>query len=224
MTFTTQLRVKELLRKRGWTTKVLAEKTGMSESYLTHIKNGTRRWNEDCLRKIAMAFQLSPVDLLECTQNENGIVEYNEDKDSDLEKLKLQLKIVPIVGKIPLQPSDYKNQSIQVETGYKDKFIPIFSLDHEKAIFCLHLQDDSLSPNFIKGDYLMFTPDVWTGSGDIAVVEYGHDSKVVIVKINYKDDFIVLESINHTSEPVALVRGKDKFRVIGKLTQRIQIL
>jgi len=34
----TALRVKELLREKGWTTKVLAEKTGMSESYLTHIK------------------------------------------------------------------------------------------------------------------------------------------------------------------------------------------
>ena len=30
----TQLRVKELLREKGWTTKILAEKTGMSESYL----------------------------------------------------------------------------------------------------------------------------------------------------------------------------------------------
>ena len=47
----TELRVKELLRERGWTTKVLAEKTGLSESYLTHIKNGTRRWNEDALKK-----------------------------------------------------------------------------------------------------------------------------------------------------------------------------
>ena len=28
----TELRIKELLRERGWTTKVLSEKTGMSES------------------------------------------------------------------------------------------------------------------------------------------------------------------------------------------------
>jgi transcriptional regulator with XRE-family HTH domain len=59
----TELRVKELLRERGWTTKVLAEKTGMSESYLTHIKNGTRRWNEDALKKLANAFGTHPVDL-----------------------------------------------------------------------------------------------------------------------------------------------------------------
>ena len=63
MSRSTQLRVKELLREKGWTTKVLAEKTGMSESYLTHIKNGTRRWNEDCLKKLAGAFELTPTDL-----------------------------------------------------------------------------------------------------------------------------------------------------------------
>ena len=60
----TALRVKELLREKGWTTKVLAEKTGMSESYLTHIKNGTRRWNEDSLKKLANAFEITPIDLL----------------------------------------------------------------------------------------------------------------------------------------------------------------
>jgi len=59
----TALRVKELLREKGWTTKVLAEKTGMSESYLTHIKNGTRRWNEDSLRKLSGAFEINPIDL-----------------------------------------------------------------------------------------------------------------------------------------------------------------
>jgi len=59
----TTLRVKELLREKGWTTKILAEKTGMSESYLTHIKNGTRRWNEDSLRKLANAFEMSPIEL-----------------------------------------------------------------------------------------------------------------------------------------------------------------
>ena len=63
MSRSTELRVKELLREKGWTTKVLAEKTGMSESYLTHIKNGTRRWNEDSLRKLANAFEVSPIDL-----------------------------------------------------------------------------------------------------------------------------------------------------------------
>ena len=55
----TELRVKEVLREKGWTTKILAEKTGMSESYLTHIKNGTRRWNEDSLRKLAKHLKLA---------------------------------------------------------------------------------------------------------------------------------------------------------------------
>jgi transcriptional regulator with XRE-family HTH domain len=57
------LKVKALRQEKGLSYQQLAEKTGMSESYLTHIKNGTRRWNEDSLRKLAQAFEISPIDL-----------------------------------------------------------------------------------------------------------------------------------------------------------------
>ena len=109
----TELRVKELLRSCGWTTKVLAEKTGLSESYLTHIKNGTRRWNEDALKKLAAAFGVHPVDLFaqrrSRTDNVDSTVKVTESVSVDL-----QLKIVPVVGEIPTNPSPYNNQIYQV--------------------------------------------------------------------------------------------------------------
>ena len=84
----TELRVKELLREKGWTTKILAEKTGLSESYLTHIKNGTRRWNEDSLRKLAIAFEISPIDLFaqrrKRTDNIDSNVSMPEKSEVDL--------------------------------------------------------------------------------------------------------------------------------------------
>ena len=93
----TQLRVKELLREKGWTTKILAEKTGMSESYLTHIKNGTRRWNEDSLRKLSQAFEISPIDLFAEHRQRTDDIDKNVSmpEQSDLE---LQVKVVPVVG------------------------------------------------------------------------------------------------------------------------------
>src|SRR5580693_4714480 len=100
----TALRVKELLREKGWTTKILAEKTGMSESYLTHIKNGTRRWNEDSLRKLANAFEVSPIDLfVEHRQRTDNI-----DKNVSLPErsdVELRVQVVPVVGEIPFSPS-----------------------------------------------------------------------------------------------------------------------
>ncbi len=219
----TRLRVKELLRERRWTTKVLAEKTGMSESYLTHIKNGTRRWNEDALKKLAIAFELEPTDLFEQRRARTDNVDKNINISED-QKTDLKLKIVPTVGEIPSHPSEYNNQVTQVATGYKDQFVPVFGSD-DTSMFCLHISDNTMAPKFVKGDYLIISPEVWTRSGDVVAVEYGDDNPVKgIMQVNYMDDFIVLESVNHKKAPVALVRGKDSFRIIGKVIHRHQSL
>jgi hypothetical protein len=44
------------------------------------------------------------------------------------------------------------------------------------------------------------------------------------MKITYTEDFIVLETVNHKQPPIALVRGKDHFRVIGRVVTRVQKL
>ncbi|MFA6527152.1 MAG: S24 family peptidase [Candidatus Babeliales bacterium] len=224
MSTTTELRVKELLRERGWTTKVLAEKTGMSESYLTHIKNGTRRWNEDALKKLAHAFGAHPVDLFVQRKNRTDNVESSIKitESTEASTVDLQLKIVPIMGDIPSNPSPFNNQLMQVTTGYKDAFVPVFNTS-DSGIFCLCVESNSMAPHFVKGDYLIISPETWTRSGDIAAVEYGNDQMTkAVMQVTYMEDFIVLESVNHKSPPVALIRGKDNFRVIGKVIYRYQ--
>ena len=219
----TELRVKELLREKGWTTKVLAEKTGMSESYLTHIKNGTRRWNEDSLRKLANAFELSPLELFaqrrKRTDNIDNNVSLPETSD-----LSLKVQIVPVVGDVPSNPSPYNNQLMQITTGFKEVFVPVLNTT-DNAMFALSIDNNNLFPTFTKGDFLIISPEVWTRSGDIGAVEFGNDIPVkAIMRVTYTDDFIVLESVNHKEAPVALVRGKDHFRIIGRIVQRIQRL
>lgn len=219
----TALRVKELLREKGWTTKILAEKTGMSESYLTHIKNGTRRWNEDSLRKLANAFEISPIDLFaqrrQRTDNIDNNVSMPERSD-----IKLNVQVVPVVGEVPSNPSPYNNQLMQITTGYKDIFVPALNTN-DNSIFALCVENNLMAPTFVKGDCLIVSPEVWTRSGDIAAVEYGNDTPVkAIMQVTYTEDFIVLESVNHKQPPIALVRGKDHFRIIGRVIQRLQKL
>lgn len=217
----TELRVKELLREKGWTTKVLAEKTGMSESYLTHIKNGTRRWNEDSLRKLANAFEISPIDLFAQRRQRTDNIDSNVSmpEKSDVE---LKVQIVPVVGEIPSNPSPYNNQLAQLTTGHKDVFVPVLNTA-DSAMFSYHVDNNLMAPTFVKGDYLIVSPEIWTRSGDIAAVEYGNDTIVkAIMQVTYTEDFIVLESVNHKQAPVALVRGKDHFRIIGRVIQRHQ--
>lgn len=223
MATSTSLRVKELLRERGWTTKVLAEKTGLSESYLTHIKNGTRRWNEDSLRKLADAFGAHPIDMFSHKKSRTDDIEKTVGVSQDVD-VDLQLRIVPVVGEIPSDPSPYNNQVAQTTTGYKDVFVPVFNCVDD-SLFCYQVNGNSMAPNFIKGDYLIISPQEWTKSGDISAVEYGNDNHVrAIMQVTYMDDFIVLESVNHKQPPVALIKGKDHFRVIGKIIHRYQRL
>ncbi len=217
----TSLRVKELLREKGWTTKVLAEKTGMSESYLTHIKNGTRRWNEDSLRKLANAFEISPLDLFaerrKRTDNIDNNVSMPEQSDVDL-----KVQIIPVVGEIPSNPSPYNNQLMQTTTGYKDVFIPTLNTN-DAAMFALAIDNNNHAPSFIKGDFIIISPETWTRSSDIAAIEYGNETSIkTIAQVTFSEDFIVIESLSRKQAPIALVRGKDHFRIIGRVTQRIQ--
>lgn len=217
----TALRVKELLREKGWTTKILAEKTGMSESYLTHIKNGTRRWNEDSLKKLANAFEISPIDLFAQRRQRTDDIDNNVSmpEKSDVE---LKVQIVPVVGEIPSNPSPYNNQLMQITTGYKDVFVPVLNAS-DGAMFALCVANNLMAPTFVKGDYLIVSPEMWTRSGDVAAVEYGNDTSIkAVMQVTYTEDFIVLESVNHKTAPIALVRGKDQFRIIGRVIQRHQ--
>ena len=128
------------------------------------------------------------------------------------------------MGEIPSHPSEYNNQVTQVASGYKDIFVPVAGTD-DSSMFCLQVEDNAMGPKFVKGDYLIISPEVWTRSGDIVAVEYGNEStSKAIMQVNYMDDFIVLESVNHKKSPVALVRGKDNFRIIGKVIYRYQKL
>jgi phage repressor protein C with HTH and peptisase S24 domain len=221
MSRSTELRVKELLREKGWTTKVLAEKTGMSESYLTHIKNGTRRWNEDSLRKLANAFEVSPIDLFAQHRKRTDNIDSNVSlpEKSDVE---LKVQVVPVMGEIPSNPSPYNNQLMQITTGFKDVFVPMLN-NNDNSIFALNIESNSFAPLFHKGDILIISPETWTRSGDAAAVEYGNETPIkTIMRVTYTDDFIVLESVNQKIAPIALVRGKDHFRIIGRVIQRIQ--
>jgi SOS-response transcriptional repressor LexA len=223
----TRLKVKELLRERRWTTKVLAEKTGMSESYLTHIKNGTRRWNEDALKKLAGAFELKPTDLFECFASDALIpvsIQIPEEIKAQIANLNLKVKVVPVVGEIPSQPSAYNNQVAQIKTGYADQFVTVIGIEDD-SMFCLSVDDSSMAPNFVKGDLLIVSPSSWTSSGDLVAVEFGNENPIkAVMQINFADNITMLESINHKRPPVALVKGKDALRILGKVILRYQKL
>jgi len=111
---------------------------------------------------------------------------------------------------------------MQVTSGCKDMFVTALNRA-DSSMFAFLVNSNQLAPTFEKGDLLIVSPEVWTRSGDVAAIEYGNDVKLkAIMKITYTDDFIVLESVNFKQSPIALVRGKDHFRIIGRVIERHQ--
>ncbi len=224
----TRLRVKEMLRERRWTTKVLAEKTGLSESYLTHIKNATRRWNEDSLRKLAVAFEVDPIEIfahakdLGDTGGQPSVTPQTIQALQE-EHVDIKLKLVPVVGQIPSQPTQQNNRILQKETGCEGKFVAVTGYDND-AIFCLQVQDHSMIQRFSRGDLLVVVPGLWTSSGDIVALEYQEGTELVreIAKVSFNNEVIVVESISNKRSPHTLMRDKDQFRIIGKVVSRYQ--
>lgn len=221
----TNLRVKELLKEHGWTTKVLAEKTGMSESYLTHIKNSTRRWNEDSLKKIADAFGVEPISLLtsyKSTDFSNN-KDFKEIPSTDPTDILSKIKKIPMMGTIPSYPSDYNNHITQITSGYKEMFIPVFDEHLGDSAFCLVVENQIMSPRFVKGDYLIIVPGMPVASGDTVAVEFRTDKLYKqLANISFSENLIMLEHVNHKHAPIALVKNKDYCRIIGKVDQIYQ--
>lgn len=219
----TELRVKELLREKRWTTKMLAEKTGMSESYLTHIKNGTRRWNEDILKRLSEAFDIHPVELF--SARKRTIFTRERDPKRSLAEqgsVTVTPKLVPVMREIPAHPSPYNNQLMQITSGCKDMFVPVLGYA-DADMFCVRIDNNNLRPQFVKGDYLIVSPAADISSGDVIAVEYGeHNSTRAFMQVSYVEDFIILETLSHKQAPVALTRGKDAYRFIGKVIMRYQ--
>lgn len=59
-----RLRVKEIRKERGLTTQQLADKAGMSQSYVSDIENGRKQLNARRMEALATALGVSPLDLL----------------------------------------------------------------------------------------------------------------------------------------------------------------
>ncbi len=70
-----RLRIKELREAKGWTGDVLAERVGVSRSYLSEIETGKKTINLPRLLAIASALGVSVPDLIGVPEGEPGASE-----------------------------------------------------------------------------------------------------------------------------------------------------
>jgi len=220
---------------------MLAEKTGMSESYLTHIKNSTRRWNEDILKRLADAFGVHPVEMFSVQKKQfdhkgglGGLPEGAagsiatapyQNEASDMLEVPVPL-MVPVMKEIPSSPSPYNNELTQITSGCKGMFVPVVGSD-DHDMFCYKVDSSSFKPRFSRNDYLIVSPRTQVKSGDIVAVEYGDVSPIrTFMHVSFVDDYTILEPLNPSKRktPVVMQRGQDAYRIIGRVVFRYQKL
>jgi len=221
----TKLRLRELLVERRWTTKTLAKKAGLSESYLTHLKNGTRRWNEDTLMRLSIAFEMQPTELFffqPAKREKEGepvpVAALSEEGLDDH---------IPIFDVIPAHPGEMQTKEEFCGAGFSGYTFSAFG-EVGKEAFCLRVKSSEYEPLFSREDVLVISPSEWSKTGDIVATEFyskkAGEVVIALARVSYLSDFILVDCLSKKEKrgPFALIRGKDQFRVIGKVVARYQ--
>lgn len=71
-----QLRIDELRKERGLTVEALAQKAGISKSYLSEMMRGKKAINSARLQAIADALNVSPIDLIDDQAMPAGVMDH----------------------------------------------------------------------------------------------------------------------------------------------------
>lgn len=71
-----RLKINELRKAKGLTVEALAEAAGYSKSYMSELASGKKQFNARVLDSLARVFECNPLDLIDDTDLEDGILEH----------------------------------------------------------------------------------------------------------------------------------------------------
>lgn len=205
--------IKRIRKEKKLSMDSLAKKLGLSNrSSIAHIENGSRSLRLDTVEKIAKALEVSPFEIMGPSYFDNII---------DTDKIKSDVELFDKIS------SCYEeNETIQLIeiinnfNNLKDKKRLVdYSnnlLNADEYDLTAIIQDDSMKPEYNKGDrvYINFGYDFTIG--DVYLIEY--DNSTYIRKV-FNDGYRVrLISLNDEYEPINIdIPIKKQFNIIGKV-------
>lgn len=208
--------IKRIRKEKKLSMDSLAKKLGLSNrSSIAHIENGSRSLRLDTVEKIAKALEVSPFEIMGPSYFDNII---------DTDKIKSDVELFDKIS------SCYEeNETIQLIeiinnfNNLKDKKRLVdYSnnlLNADDYDLTAIIQDDSMKPEYNKGDrvYINFGYDFTIG--DVYLIEY--DNSTYIRKV-FNDGYRVrLISLNDEYEPINIdIPIKKQFNIIGKVISK----
>ena len=206
--------LKEKMKEKNWNQVQLAHASGVSQAAICRWLKGEREPDITTLQKIGKTMNIPDWELLLITGIVNRDVFSLEDDD---------IAIPILSSKIPCGIAEndfdtytvgyeiFKKSLIQMKTGnsYQDKI----------RLFIVRAKGDSMAGKGItENDLVVFSPDLQTLSGDIAIVEL-EDLGLCIKEVIFQDKAVILKSANPKYDPVILI---DKpARIIGKVIMHV---
>ena len=178
------------IRKEKRMTKTeLARLTGINIGHLTHIEKGERNPSHKALRNICKALNV-PYQQLMYTYDK----QLNEDQET--------YNYVSHVAYDRVLAIDNINQFMNCPPSMPG------------ASIAVKVNDSSLEPKYLKGDYVFVEFNVPLTNNDICLCSF--NDKVMLKKYSNKEGKIVLSSIDK-SIPKTTVKPDDNFYIIGKV-------
>lgn len=205
-------RLKNILNEKNITQSELSKITGIGKSSLTAYLKGEYNPKQDKIYKIAKALNV-PVFYLTDWE------EY--DKKTNLSELKTDIEIYSLLSK-KFDDEETSQISLIIDNFQKlkdKKRLVDYSnnlLNADDYDLTAIIQDDSMKPEYSKGDrvYINFGYDFTIG--DVYLIEY--DNSTYIRKV-FNDGYRVrLISLNDEYEPINIdIPIKKQFNIIGKV-------
>ena len=173
--------IKRIRKEKKLSMDTLAKKLGLSNrSSISHIENGSRSLRLDTVEKIAKALEVSPFEIMGPAYFDNIL---------DIDKIKTEVEIYELLAQL-FNEEEMEQISLIIDNfkHLKDKKRLVdYSnnlLNADNYDLTAIVQDDSMKPEYNKGDrvYINFGYDFTIG--DVYLIEY--DNSTYIRKVfNY---------------------------------------
>lgn len=192
------IKLKELRQANGLTQNKLANKIGLSRSTIAMYETEGSEPDIQTLSKLANFFNVS--------------IDYLLGKENDIKAQKYR---IPVLGIIP---AGIPIEAIEDVLDYED--ISPEMLNGGKEYFALKIKGDSMSPNYLDGDVVIFLKqDYAENNDDCCVYVNGYDATFKKIRINNNTGILTLQPINSSYEPLFFNEEQIKnlpVRIIGK--------
>ena len=188
--------VKFLMRKKGISLPLLAERTEIEKSRLLELLNSDNVENEKLfLNTLEQLFLVSADSLLydDLSQNPKGV--------NFLKMRSIPVNHVPIRGYAQLGTEGHWID-LEYPVGEGDGYIWWPSRDED--VYALKCQGDSMTPRIKHGEYVIIEPNHEIKNGDEVLVVTDEDQVMVKIYAYEQGGRLTLYSVNENHEPINL--------------------